>query len=116
MSKENPFQIGDAFSLRVVGNSMDPRYKHGELIIVCPNMPCSQGNYVYVALHDGRKLVKQLGKDHGDAYDFLSVNQEHKTLTIEKEKIAGMYRVSAGTGETLPRSGCATIEVGGGAA
>lgn len=83
----------NAFGLRVIGDSMHPRYKHGEYIVACPNLPVRQGHYVYVTLHDGRKLVKELGKDHGDAYDFHSVNQEHKVITLEKAKIAGLYRV-----------------------
>lgn len=90
-----PFHGTDpnAFGLRVVGDSMSPRYKHGEFIVASPNKPCSQGQYVYVALTDGRKLVKQLGRDLGDAVELLSVNEEHKPLTILKATIAAMYRV-----------------------
>lgn len=83
----------NAFGLRVVGDSMAPRYKHGEFIVACPNRHAQQGNYVYVALHDGRKLVKQLGRDLGDAIELISVNQEFKPITIEKGNIAGIYRV-----------------------
>lgn len=90
-----PFHGRDsnAFALRVVGDSMAPRYKHGEFIVACPNRAYTQGQYVYAALKDGRKLVKELGRDLGDAIELLSVNQEHRPITVIKTEIDAMYRV-----------------------
>lgn len=98
--EEVPMAIGDsdlflpywgkdrnAFGLRVVGDSMAPRYNHGEYIIACPNLPYARGKYVYVSLVTGQKLVKRIGAEHADAFEFISVNNEYKPMTILKSEI-----------------------------
>lgn len=78
----------NAFGLRVIGDSMSPRYNHGEYLVGCPSLPYRQGKYVYVSLHDGSKLVKRLGQETEDAWELLSVNNSYKPCTVEKKDIA----------------------------
>lgn len=98
--EELPMAVGDsdlfvpywgkdpnAFGLRVVGDSMAPRYNHGEYLVACPNLPFARGKYVYVSLVTGQKLVKKMGDETVDAYEFLSVNNSYKPITILKTDI-----------------------------
>lgn len=84
----------NTFGLRVVGDSMAPRYNHGEYIAARPNMTVSVGDYIYAALTDGRKLVKKLGRDMSDAYELHSVNDAHRPITVLKSDVACMYRIT----------------------
>lgn len=98
--EEIPMAVGDsdlwvpnlgedpnAFGLRVVGDSMSPRYNHGEYLVACPNVPFSTGEYVFVSLVTGQKLVKRMGVESVDAFEFISVNNAYKPMTILKSEI-----------------------------
>lgn len=82
----------NAFGLRVVGDSMSPRLRHGEYILVSPNRNYETGNFIYVCLRDGRRLFKQLGRRHSDAIELLSVNLDHAPLTVLLTDIEHIYR------------------------
>ncbi len=98
--EEEPMAVGDgelrvpyrgrdpnAFGLRVIGDSMSPRYNHGEYIVACPNLPYAPGKYVFVSLVDGSKLLKKLGIETEDSFELLSVNNGYKPMTVLKEEI-----------------------------
>lgn len=50
--------VKDAFSLRVYGDSMEPRYFHGEIVYVRPTYPAKDQDCV-VILKDGTAYVKK---------------------------------------------------------
>ncbi len=83
----------NAFGLRVIGDSMSPRYNHGEYIVACPNLPYAPGKYVYVALSDGRKMVKRMASEMKDAYRFESLHPSHEMITVLKDQIEAIYVV-----------------------
>lgn len=82
-----------AFGLRVIGDSMSPRYNHGEYIIACPNLVYSVGKYVYVAYKDGRKMLKRLAAEQEDAFRLESINPNHPIITVLRADIDCMYVV-----------------------
>ncbi len=49
----------EAFALRVLGDSMEPEFAHGEVIIIEPGVSVEDGCFV-VALHDGEYIFRQL--------------------------------------------------------
>lgn len=52
--------VRDAYGVYIHGNSMSPRFKHGELIYVDPHRPVSPGDDVVLQLHDGQGYIKEL--------------------------------------------------------
>ena len=92
---DHPTRDVNAFALRIEGDSMYPAIRHGQHVIVEPNAGYSSGEYVYVALNDGRKLVKQLGFEKSDSINLVSINNDHPPLTILKENVKAIYAITA---------------------
>lgn len=83
----------DAYALRVKGDSMVPRIRHGEYIVVLPNAAYNPEDDVLVKLKNGRKMVKQLIAQRKDEYTFGSVNQDYGHRTISVEEIEAVHKV-----------------------
>ncbi len=52
----------NVFALRVEGDSMEPEFREGEIIVVNPHIAWEAGNYVIVKNHDGEATSKQIKK------------------------------------------------------
>lgn len=91
----------NAYALRVRGDSMHPRYRAGEFIVVEPSIEAQPGDDVVVALRDGRKLLKELNWKRDGEVQLLSVNNHFGPLTLQDSEIqfiqlvAGRVRRSA---------------------
>ena len=90
-----------AYALRVRGDSMHPRYRAGEFIVVEPSIEAMPGDDVVVALRDGRKLLKELNWERDGEVQLLSVNNHFGPLTLPRtdiqfiQLVAGRVRRSA---------------------
>jgi phage repressor protein C with HTH and peptisase S24 domain len=85
----------NAYGLRCVGDSMEPRIKDGEFVVIEPNHPVTNGDEVLVKSKDGRVMVKILGYSRDGYTHCLSVNQSHKTIKIPAEEIEELSFVAA---------------------
>lgn len=85
----------NAYGLRCVGDSMEPRIKDGEFVVVEPSHPVTAGDEVLVKSKDGRVMIKILGYTRDGYTHLLSVNQSHKTIKIPVEEIDQMDFVAA---------------------
>lgn len=85
-----------AYALRVKGESMHPRYRAREFIVVTPSIEAQPGNDVVVKLKDGRKLLKQLNRVHDDEIQLVSINDGYEPTTIQSEEIEDIHRVGGG--------------------
>lgn len=84
----------NAYALKVRGDSMHPAIRHGSFVIVEPNSRCVPGEYVAIALVDGRKMVKELMIERADEIVVESVNGNHRQ-TIARADIALIHPVAA---------------------
>ncbi|MEY2735276.1 MAG: hypothetical protein RLZ58_685 [Pseudomonadota bacterium] len=82
-----------AYALRVRGDSMHPRYRAGEFIVVSPSVAPQPGDDVVVALIDGRKLLKELNWIRDGEAQLLSVANQFAPLTIALADIERMHLV-----------------------
>lgn len=91
-----PYWVRDdsAYALRVKGDSMSPRYRSGEFIVVTPAIEAMPSSDVVVRLKDGRKLLKTLSWVRGDTIQLLSVNDGFPPITLTCEEIEGIHRVA----------------------
>lgn len=91
-----PYWVRDphAYALRVKGDSMSPRFRAGEFVVITPSIEAQPGNDVVVLLHNGKKLLKQLGWDRVDAIQLTSINNGYAPMTIERSEISKIHRVA----------------------
>lgn len=90
-----PTEDDDAYALRCVGDSMRPRIKNGEFVIIEPNTEVKAGEEVLIRAHDGRVMVKTYLYDREGYLYFQSVNENHPIISISREEIAIMHYVAA---------------------
>ncbi|WP_170067362.1 S24 family peptidase [Malikia spinosa] len=83
-----------AYALRVRGDSMHPRYRAGEFVVVEPSLEAQPGDDVVVALHDGRKLLKELNWARDGEVQLLSINNHFGPLTIPLAEILRIQLVA----------------------
>jgi phage repressor protein C with HTH and peptisase S24 domain len=91
----------DAYALRVKGDSMQPRIRPGEVIVVEPNAPLVQGKDVLVRTKDGRKMVKQLLFQRANEVTLGSINQSHPQITLSLDDIESLHFVAGVAHSTL---------------
>ena len=87
-----------AYALRIKGDSMHPRYRAGEYVVVTPSIEAQSGRDVVVKLIDGKCLLKQLNWTRGDEMQFVSINNGYEPMTISKEDIECVDRVAGCVG------------------
>lgn len=84
----------DAYALRCRGDSMKPRIKDGEFVIIEPSHAPAPGDEVLVRAKDGRVMVKELLYVRNDTVHLLSVNETHGRISIPVADIDIMQFVS----------------------
>ncbi|WP_354684415.1 XRE family transcriptional regulator [Cupriavidus necator] len=88
-----PTRDPDAYALRCNGESMRPRVKHGEFVVVEPNTQIQNGDEVLVKSQDGRVMVKELAYIRDGIVHLSSVNERHGMLRIPQDQIERMHFV-----------------------
>lgn len=90
---EWPTQDPNAYAIRCRGDSMRPRLKHGEFVIVEPGTEPHPGDEVLVKARDGRVMVKELVAVRDGMVRLLSVNETHGAISMPLEQIEVMHFV-----------------------
>jgi phage repressor protein C with HTH and peptisase S24 domain len=90
-----PTRDRNAYALRCVGDSMKPRIRDGEFVIVEPNSEAQPGDEVLVKAVDGRVMVKTLLYERDGKVHLLSVNEAHPPQALERTAIALIHPIAA---------------------
>ena len=90
-----PTEDDNAYALRCVGDSMRPRVKNGEFVIIEPNTPWKAGDEVLIKSTGGKVMVKTFLYDRDGALYFQSINENHPSISIAKDEIAAIHHVVA---------------------
>lgn len=83
-----------AYALRVVGDSMAPRIKHGEFVLVEPGRPLVPFEECLVQTADGRKMIKVFAQLHQGFYRFDSVNDDHRPIHLAAAEVVAVHYVA----------------------
>lgn len=89
-----PTSDPDAYAIECSGDSMRPRIKHGEFVIIEPNHPIQPGEEVMVKSKDGRVMVKELAYKNAGRYTLLSINEAHGKIMLHEDEIEKMHYVA----------------------
>jgi len=84
----------NAYALRCKGDSMAPRIKDGEFVVVEPNAAPHPGDEVMVKAEDGRVMIKELLYVREGLVHLASVNEAHGRITIPINQVAAMHLVA----------------------
>jgi SOS-response transcriptional repressor LexA len=79
------------FALRVSGDSMEPEFREGMVLIVEPEMEAHPGDFVIAKNADNGTTFKQLVKDGADWY-LKPLNERYPIKPLGKNKIVGVVR------------------------
>lgn len=85
----------NAYALRVKGDSMRPRIKHGEFVLIEPDTAPQAGEEVLVRTTDGRVMVKVLDFRRDGVVQLSSVNEAHRPITLDEKDIERLHYVAA---------------------
>jgi phage repressor protein C with HTH and peptisase S24 domain len=93
---EIPFpEVGDphAYAVEVSGDSMEPLFRDGDVVIVSPAANVRRGDRVVVRTTEGEVMVKQLVRQTARRIDLASVNPAHSGRSLAAEEVAWMARI-----------------------
>jgi len=86
----------DAFAARVIGDSMSPDYREGDIVVFSPATDVRSGMDCFVRFEpDHDTTFKRIYFEEGDAGETLiriqPINNEYPSRTVPREDIAGLY-------------------------
>lgn len=83
----------NAYALEISGDSMEPVFRDGDMVIVSPNAPVRRGDRVVVRTTDGEVMAKQLVRRSARRIELKSLNPLHPDYTFDLEKVIWMHRI-----------------------
>ena len=93
---EIPFPAVDdehAYALEISGESMQPAYRDGTVIIVSPAVPLRRGDRVVVKTRDGEVMAKELKRKTTKSWELKSLNPDHPDRTLAVEEVIWVARI-----------------------
>ncbi|GAB0119550.1 S24 family peptidase [Acidisoma sp. 7E03] len=82
-----------AYALEVGGDTLEPVYRDGDLLIVSPLAPIRRGDRVVLRDRKGRVMVRQVVRRSPRAVDVRSLNPARADIKLETEAVAWMHRI-----------------------
>ncbi len=88
-------EIGDsnAYALEISGDSMEPVFRDGDMVIVSPAAPIRRGDRVVVRTLRGEVMAKQLARRSARRIDLRSLNPAHENYSFDLAEVAWMHRI-----------------------
>jgi phage repressor protein C with HTH and peptisase S24 domain len=83
----------NAYALEVTGDSMEPVYRDGDVIIVSPAAPVRRGDRVVVKTKNGEVMVKELKRQTAKQIELKSLNADHPERTLSLEDVVWIARI-----------------------
>lgn len=82
-----------AYALEVSGDSMEPVYRDGDIIIVSPAASVRRGDRVVVRTREGEVLAKQLARQTANRLELVSLNRAHPDRSLAMGEVAWIARI-----------------------
>lgn len=81
------------FALEVSGNSMEPVYREGDVIVVSPAAQIRRGDRVVLKTREDEVMAKQLVRQTAHKIDLQSLNPRHPDRSFNVAEVAWMARI-----------------------
>ena len=82
-----------AYALEISGDSMQPAYRDGDVIIVSPAAPVRRGDRVVVKTKKGEVMVKELKRQTAKQVELKSLNTDHPERTLSLDDVVWIARI-----------------------
>ncbi|EAB3658217.1 helix-turn-helix domain-containing protein [Salmonella enterica] len=89
-----PTRDPDAYAVRCTGDSMKPRIKDGEYVVIEPNHQFLPGDEVLVVTKDERAMVKTFLYERDGEVMVMSINEEHLPIRFSLSEIESIHYVA----------------------
>ncbi len=88
-------EVGDphAYALEISGDSMEPVFRDGDMVIVSPGAPIRRGDRVVVRTLKGEVMAKQLARRSARRIELKSLNPEHRDRSFDLTEVAWVHRI-----------------------
>ena len=87
------FSDPNAYALKINGDSMEPVFREGDIVIVSPKAEIHRGNRVIVKTAEGAIIAKTLLRQTSTHIEFQSLNSLHEDHTLMVEHVEWLARV-----------------------
>lgn len=81
------------YALEINGNSMEPLYREGDVLVVCPKSKLRNGDRIIVKTSDGEVMAKELVKQNASRIEVHSLNPAHDNREIPMSNVAWIARI-----------------------
>jgi len=82
-----------AYALEVSGQSMEPAYRDGDVILVSPSAPIRRGDRVVVRTRAGEVMAKELKRKTAKSIELKSLNAQHPDRTLAAVDVLWIARI-----------------------
>ena len=88
-------EIGDpnAYALEISGDSMEPVFREGDMVVVSPSAPIRRGDRVVAKTWAGEVMAKQLARKSAKRIELKSLNAAHRDRSFDVSEVAWLHRI-----------------------
>ena len=83
----------DSYALEISGDSMEPLYRKGDILVVSPAAGIRKGDRIVVRTSSGEVTAKELQRRSGGKLELKSLNPAHEVRTLPAKEISWMARI-----------------------
>ena len=87
--------LGDpnAYALEIAGDSMEPVYRDGDVVVVSPAASLRRGDRVVARTREGEVLAKWLGRLSARRVELRSFNSDHDDRVLDRSDLDWIARI-----------------------
>ncbi|MCW8085765.1 S24 family peptidase [Sabulicella glaciei] len=82
-----------AYALEISGDSMEPVFRDGDMVIVSPSSPIRRGDRVVARTRLGEVMAKELKRQSAKRIELRSLNPVHPDYSFEIEDVQWIHRI-----------------------
>jgi phage repressor protein C with HTH and peptisase S24 domain len=83
----------NAYALEISGDSMEPVYRDGDMVVVSPSAPIRRGDRVVIRTNKGEVMAKQLTRRSARRVELKSLNPAHPDYSFDLTEVAWVHRI-----------------------
>ena len=83
----------EIYALEISGDSMEPLYRKGDVLVLSPKAKIRNGDRVVIKTTKGEVMAKELAKQSAAKIEIKSLNPDHENRKIPANDIAWMARI-----------------------